>query len=479
MAVRKPDGVALVDLGSGIERARIPLGGSPRQLQLAGPGGPVLGPEGNDRLYRISLPAGTVVSETAVGRQPHDAAAAGGGVFVGDEFADTVTLIAPDGTTRNLPAPAMPGGVAFGVPLADDEQLEAPWSCTACGSHRGFRRRGFRPKPRKVMTACGQVAFRSQQLGCGACGRRFAPAAELLGLRPHQRRTGALSDLAASLAVEVATPRRRGCWPSWRAPACRPAPSAVTSSPWRLSASALRSPTCPCCRSTGRANGPAKPRAAWPCTWPSALWHGGARARRCAWEARLLGATVAEGWSVMGDLLGGLRPGLILVDGEEELSALAAERFPGVPVQRCLWHLARGVYRAARYTDRASHELAEDFRRQLEALLLAAYRGGGLATAQAAYADLIDDAEGCGARAAAGRRGRGVHLPHPPRCRAARLRRQGPARARHRRAGAGHAGDEPAHRRRRALVGSRRAGHPHGQAAAQVRSRPVVTESGG
>jgi hypothetical protein len=92
----------------------------------------------------------------------------------------------------------------FGLPLADDQQLEAPWSCTGCGNRRGFRRRGFRPKPRKVMTACGQVSFRSAQLGCGACGRRFAPAAELLGLRPHQRRTEALSELAASLAVEVA-----------------------------------------------------------------------------------------------------------------------------------------------------------------------------------------------------------------------------------------------------------------------------------
>ncbi|MGH9179641.1 MAG: transposase, partial [Acidimicrobiales bacterium] len=73
----------------------------------------------------------------------------------------------------------------------------------------------------------------------------------------------------------------------------------------------------------------------------------------------------------------------------------------GVPVQRCLWHLARGVYRAARYTDRASHELSDDFRAQLEALLLAAYRSGDLDAARAAYADLIDDAEGCGAPAAA------------------------------------------------------------------------------
>ena len=114
VAIRKPDAVVLVDAATGVERARIPLGGAPRHLQLAGPGGPVLAPaEGNDRLYRIALPAGTVMGETPVGRQPHDAAPASGGrVFVGDELADTVTVIGPDGSTRKVQAPTMPGGVA-------------------------------------------------------------------------------------------------------------------------------------------------------------------------------------------------------------------------------------------------------------------------------------------------------------------------------------------------------------------------------
>ncbi|MFN2505216.1 MAG: hypothetical protein ABR540_13480 [Acidimicrobiales bacterium] len=31
-----------------------------------------------------------------------------------------------------------------------------------------------------MTTACGQVTFRSQQLACRSCDRRFAPAAELL-----------------------------------------------------------------------------------------------------------------------------------------------------------------------------------------------------------------------------------------------------------------------------------------------------------
>ncbi|MGH9178042.1 MAG: hypothetical protein ACRD0N_05755, partial [Acidimicrobiales bacterium] len=156
-------------------------------------------------------------------------------------------------------------------------------------------------------------------------------------------------------------------------------------------------------------------------------------------EARLLGATVAEGWETMGDLLAGLRPGLVLVDGEEELSTLAAERFPGVPVQRCPWHLARGVYRAARYTDRASHEVSDDSRAQLEALLLAAYRSGDLDAARAAYADLVDDAGGCGAAHLRGAEGEVstflTHRRRPP-----GLRPQGPPRAGHRRGWSGSCG---------------------------------------
>lgn len=114
VAVRAPDAIALVDGASGAERARIPLAGAARHLELAGPGGPVLVPsEGNDRLYRLALPSGAVLSETPVGRQPHDAAPAGGGrVFVGDELADTVHVVAPDGSSQVVAAPAQPGGVA-------------------------------------------------------------------------------------------------------------------------------------------------------------------------------------------------------------------------------------------------------------------------------------------------------------------------------------------------------------------------------
>ena len=289
----------------------------------------------------------------------------------------------------------------FGLPLADNEQSEAPWACTGCTSRRGFRRRGFRPKPRRVMTACGKVAFRSQQLECQSCGRRFAPAAALLGLRPHQRRTERLSELAASLAVEVAYAKASRLLAELAGPTVSARSirrDVIAMAPERVAPEITEVPIL-LLDGTGERAGPTKGGVALHLA--IGLVARSRRGKKVTVEARLLGATLGEGWDVMGDLLVALRPGLILVDGEEELSSLAAERFAGVPVQRCLWHLSRGVYRAARYTDRVSHDLADDFRRQLATLLTNAYRDHDLDAAQGAYADLIEDAEACGARAAA------------------------------------------------------------------------------
>ena len=289
----------------------------------------------------------------------------------------------------------------FGVPLADHEQLDAPWACTGCGLRRGFRRRGFRPKPRKITTACGQVAFRSQQLACTRCGRRFAPAAELLGLRPHQRRTEALSQLAASLAVEVAYAKASRLLAELAGPVVSARTirrDVIALAPERIGPEVTEVPIM-LLDGTGERAGDTKGGVAL--NLAIGLVARSRAGKRIKVEARLLGATLGESWSVMGDLLAGVHPGLILVDGEEELSTLAAERFPGVPVQRCLWHLARGVWRAARYSDRVSQELADDFRCQLEALLTAAYRDHDHGAALAAYRDLVDDADACGAGAAA------------------------------------------------------------------------------
>lgn len=113
VGVHSPDGVALVDLGTGRRVRMISLPAGPRHLQLAGPRGPLLVPaERANRLYQVSLPAGAILAATPVGRQPHDAAAAGGAIFVSNELADTVSVIRAGRQVAVLPAPVQPGGIA-------------------------------------------------------------------------------------------------------------------------------------------------------------------------------------------------------------------------------------------------------------------------------------------------------------------------------------------------------------------------------
>jgi hypothetical protein len=113
VGLHNPDGIALVNALTGRIRKIVRLPGAPRHLQLAGPAGPVLVPaEQVGRLFQVALPGGAVVTDTRVGRQPHDAAAAGPVIFVGNEYSDTVSLIRGGRQVAVEPAPRQPGGVA-------------------------------------------------------------------------------------------------------------------------------------------------------------------------------------------------------------------------------------------------------------------------------------------------------------------------------------------------------------------------------
>lgn len=113
VGVRDPDGVALVSTVTGRERTLVRLAGAPRHLQLAGPAGPVLVPlEDANRLVQLALPGGAVMASTLVGHHPHDAAAAGTTVFVGNEYKDTVSLARGGKQIAVEAAPVQPGGVA-------------------------------------------------------------------------------------------------------------------------------------------------------------------------------------------------------------------------------------------------------------------------------------------------------------------------------------------------------------------------------
>ncbi len=112
IGLTNPDRLALVDTASGRVVRRVVLPESPRHLQLAGLGGPVLVPaERADRLLQVELPSGRAHA-TRVGRFPHDATPAAGRVFVADELGDTLSVVSGARRVKVLKAPVQPGGVA-------------------------------------------------------------------------------------------------------------------------------------------------------------------------------------------------------------------------------------------------------------------------------------------------------------------------------------------------------------------------------
>lgn len=114
VGLRNPNELALVDGSSGEVVRDVELPASPRHLQLAAPGGPVLVPaESADSLVQVSLPEGEITAETTVGTSPHDAAAAPDGrIFVGNEYGDNVSVVEGDSETEKIETAQHPGGVA-------------------------------------------------------------------------------------------------------------------------------------------------------------------------------------------------------------------------------------------------------------------------------------------------------------------------------------------------------------------------------
>lgn len=288
-------------------------------------------------------------------------------------------------------------------PTAPSDQPEAPWSCTRehCGNRRGFRRRGFRSSDRKLQAVCGGVSFRTAQVECLKCGRRFAPVLGLLGLRPHQRRTDRLAALAAGLATEVAYGKAARFLSELTGIRVSPRTirnDVVAVAPDRLGPEDVDVPIL-LLDGTGE-------RAGDMLRGTKLHLALGLVARRreqgrVVCEVRLLGATLDEKWQTMGRLLEKVRPGLILLDGEGPLSDMVAERFPGVPVQRCLWHLVRGMTYTA-WREGASKAHRRELRARLVDLLADAHRKQDLPRAQTAYGELIDEMEARGVVGAAG-----------------------------------------------------------------------------
>ncbi|HEX8103468.1 MAG TPA: hypothetical protein VF533_12700 [Solirubrobacteraceae bacterium] len=116
VALHEPPTLALLRASDGAVVRRVPLPGAARHLQLARPGGPFLVPAETANQVVEVMPDGTARPPRPTGAQPHDATAAGGRIFAGDERADTVTVLGEE----RFRVARQPGGLA---PVEDGRQV--------------------------------------------------------------------------------------------------------------------------------------------------------------------------------------------------------------------------------------------------------------------------------------------------------------------------------------------------------------------
>lgn len=290
-----------------------------------------------------------------------------------------------------------------GFPIQAQCQSLAPWSCPKCRNRKGFARRGFRSTPRQLNTTAGKITFDCQLLECWRCTHRFAPVVEMLGLAPRQRTTDGLVDLAARLATEVSYRRASALLrhlSGVRISGRRIRDGVVAMAPERLGPTGPDEVPIVLLDGTGERAGSKKGGV------EVHLAIGVVARRRSGrrWIARtaLLGATLGEGWDVMAGLLADVKPGLVVVDGEEALTTMVERLWPHVPIQRCLFHALRNSGQVAAYVDRADKRLREDWHATLAGIFADAYDHRDVGRALAALDELTEDMEACRAPAAAG-----------------------------------------------------------------------------
>lgn len=204
---------------------------------------------------------------------------------------------------------------------------QRPWTCTGCGNRRGFRRRGQWSAGRTLASAAGKVCLATWQVAWRSCGRRFVPVLELLGVARHQRRTAALGELAAALAVEVAyaeAARLLGELTGVELSARTIRRETLSLAPERLGP---EDTTVPVLLLDGTGVRAGDKKLGVELHLAVGLVSRRRERGRVVVEAGLLGATLGEGGEAMGRLLGGVRPGLVIVDGEQAITDLAEAVF--------------------------------------------------------------------------------------------------------------------------------------------------------
>lgn len=236
----------------------------------------------------------------------------------------------------------------------------APFACPRCGVREDFARKGRRTRRRKLATAAGMVELVLWNVGCRDCGRVFAPLLEMLGLS-GKRRTDRLTVDLAELSTQVSFARAGQLSRELAGTSATggQAHNAVADLAALLTGTdgALGpghpAPDVVQLDGTGVRAGPNRTGTATHVAIGLTGRSGRASRRRA--HSHLLGLTVDEDWTALGAQLAGLpAPALVVLDGEAEITDLARELWPGVPIQRCWWHLPHGL-RKAFYADDAAN----------------------------------------------------------------------------------------------------------------------------
>jgi hypothetical protein len=247
-----------------------------------------------------------------------------------------------------------------GLRWAPARGLPAPFGCSRCGVREDFACKGKRTRRPKLHTAAGTVELVLWNVGCRDCGRVFAPLLIMFGLS-GKRRTDRLTVDLAELGTQVSFARAAGLS---RELAGTTATAGQAHNALADTAALLAgtdgtlgpghpSPDGVMLDGTGARAGRNKNGVGVHLALGLSGWSGPAGRRRA--HTHLLGLTGGEDWPVMAAQLAGLpTPALVVLDGETELTALAADLWPTTPIQHCWWHLPHGL-RKAFYRDDAAN----------------------------------------------------------------------------------------------------------------------------
>lgn len=231
--------------------------------------------------------------------------------------------------------------------------LDAPFACPRCGVMRDFARKGRRSTPRRFHTSIGVVDVVLWHVGCRDCGKVFAPLLVMLDLM-GKRRTDRLTVDLADLASQLSFGRTAAISSNYGVPATKgQAHHALADAAAALGdlAPAGRGHDVVLLDGTGVRAG-ANPRGTSAnLAIGLTARHGPLRRRRVDWD--LLAFTVDQPWSAIAEQLTGLpAPRVIVVDGEQAVTDAARAVWPDASIQRCWWHLPRGL-RQALFFDKA------------------------------------------------------------------------------------------------------------------------------